>query len=945
MPFRDTAVEGFENAAAARAFASLPERWQLVLWHTEVEGQKPAEVAPAARDDRQLRLRARLPRPRGPAPGVPHHARGRPRRRRLRLDPRPPRRLRPRRPLPPRRRPGRGAPRRLPRLRGDLPRAHRGQLQPGRPPRPAAARRRGRGVPRRTGAAQRPGLAGGTEPASTRGRRPGPGLGAPRGAHGRRRARGRRDRRRRDLRRRPAMLASHDAADVVAARWSTRPDSTASSRPAGLQPAGTRRAGRPHHRRPGRRGDATSPVDRPAPPPRAPTAGHEPRYRASTAHVRRDRPVHGPTDPTDRPDGPDRGPTDPGGDHDHASPRTRRSTPSFGSTYRVQRPQRVRQVRDVLDRPGDHRPTPAPSTARPVTFDHAGTCVIAADVDAPGRRASVTPSTAERDPVRRRVASAIIPGAGPAVDFHGQPPVDGPHGDATGGARASRRPSPATRRLLGQRVPAPRVTVPLRPRRAPVRSSPTRPATTTTGPTHEPPRPSTSPRGDQTIRLRLPDAPRRSAAPRPRRDQEATPATRSPSTPPPPTLHGRRRRPVTFDHAGTCTVDRAAGRQRRLHRTPTSPSRRRAKGHQTITFALPATASVGTAASPCDATSSDSGNPVTFGSRDADRAPSRASTVTFDHAGSLRRRRSDRQRRLERTATNRPDRRRRQGRPRRSTSPGPGGQVGTDDPLSATSSAGARRHLHATDDTACTRDAAPPSPTTTPAPAPSPPPRPATPTATPRRPTRPSTSPRATRPSTSRLSAAARSAPATRLQATSSAGLDVTVRPTNDSAVHRAATSAPVSFAARRLRASSPRSRPATPTGTAATDRPDHRHRQGRPDRSTSRPVTGARVGAGSPLRRHRDQRSGSTVTFGTAPPSACTVTGYDGAASPTPAPASSPPTRPATPTATPRRRPDRSPSARARRGLTFTVPGKATVGGTDTVTATSDSGGAITFS
>ena len=45
VPFRDTAVEGFENAAAARAFASLPERWQMVLWHTEVEGQKPAEVA------------------------------------------------------------------------------------------------------------------------------------------------------------------------------------------------------------------------------------------------------------------------------------------------------------------------------------------------------------------------------------------------------------------------------------------------------------------------------------------------------------------------------------------------------------------------------------------------------------------------------------------------------------------------------------------------------------------------------------------------------------------------------------------------------------------------------------------------------------------------------------------------------------------------------------
>lgn len=46
VPFVDTAVEGFENAAAAQAFASLPERWQLVLWHLEVEGQKPADIAP-----------------------------------------------------------------------------------------------------------------------------------------------------------------------------------------------------------------------------------------------------------------------------------------------------------------------------------------------------------------------------------------------------------------------------------------------------------------------------------------------------------------------------------------------------------------------------------------------------------------------------------------------------------------------------------------------------------------------------------------------------------------------------------------------------------------------------------------------------------------------------------------------------------------------------------
>jgi RNA polymerase sigma factor (sigma-70 family) len=46
IPFQDTAVSGFESGAAARAFASLPERWQLVLWHLEVEGQKPADIAP-----------------------------------------------------------------------------------------------------------------------------------------------------------------------------------------------------------------------------------------------------------------------------------------------------------------------------------------------------------------------------------------------------------------------------------------------------------------------------------------------------------------------------------------------------------------------------------------------------------------------------------------------------------------------------------------------------------------------------------------------------------------------------------------------------------------------------------------------------------------------------------------------------------------------------------
>ena len=46
VPFEDTAVAGFENKTAAKAFAQLPERWQQVLWHTEVEGQKPADIAP-----------------------------------------------------------------------------------------------------------------------------------------------------------------------------------------------------------------------------------------------------------------------------------------------------------------------------------------------------------------------------------------------------------------------------------------------------------------------------------------------------------------------------------------------------------------------------------------------------------------------------------------------------------------------------------------------------------------------------------------------------------------------------------------------------------------------------------------------------------------------------------------------------------------------------------
>jgi RNA polymerase sigma factor (sigma-70 family) len=46
VPFIDPAVAGLERSLAARAFARLPERWQAVLWHTEIEGQSPQEVAP-----------------------------------------------------------------------------------------------------------------------------------------------------------------------------------------------------------------------------------------------------------------------------------------------------------------------------------------------------------------------------------------------------------------------------------------------------------------------------------------------------------------------------------------------------------------------------------------------------------------------------------------------------------------------------------------------------------------------------------------------------------------------------------------------------------------------------------------------------------------------------------------------------------------------------------
>lgn len=42
----EPALEGFERGVVSRAFHSLPERWQAVLWHSEVEGLSPAQIAP-----------------------------------------------------------------------------------------------------------------------------------------------------------------------------------------------------------------------------------------------------------------------------------------------------------------------------------------------------------------------------------------------------------------------------------------------------------------------------------------------------------------------------------------------------------------------------------------------------------------------------------------------------------------------------------------------------------------------------------------------------------------------------------------------------------------------------------------------------------------------------------------------------------------------------------
>ena len=45
-PYVDPALAGIERSLMARTFFAMPERWRLVLWHTEVEGAAPEDVAP-----------------------------------------------------------------------------------------------------------------------------------------------------------------------------------------------------------------------------------------------------------------------------------------------------------------------------------------------------------------------------------------------------------------------------------------------------------------------------------------------------------------------------------------------------------------------------------------------------------------------------------------------------------------------------------------------------------------------------------------------------------------------------------------------------------------------------------------------------------------------------------------------------------------------------------
>lgn len=45
VPYSDPALDRLERTYAAAAFRQLPARWRDVLWHTEIEGNSPTEVA------------------------------------------------------------------------------------------------------------------------------------------------------------------------------------------------------------------------------------------------------------------------------------------------------------------------------------------------------------------------------------------------------------------------------------------------------------------------------------------------------------------------------------------------------------------------------------------------------------------------------------------------------------------------------------------------------------------------------------------------------------------------------------------------------------------------------------------------------------------------------------------------------------------------------------
>jgi hypothetical protein len=47
VPFGDSQLDSFERSTVRAAYESLPERWRSVLWHLEVEGHKPQELAEA----------------------------------------------------------------------------------------------------------------------------------------------------------------------------------------------------------------------------------------------------------------------------------------------------------------------------------------------------------------------------------------------------------------------------------------------------------------------------------------------------------------------------------------------------------------------------------------------------------------------------------------------------------------------------------------------------------------------------------------------------------------------------------------------------------------------------------------------------------------------------------------------------------------------------------